>query len=231
MSTLYVVGTPLGNLQDITFRAVEVLKSADIIVCEDTRHSLKLLNRFDIHKQLLSCHGYNEVRTAERVVKELEDGKTAAYITDAGTPGVSDPGALLVRRVRKSGHNVIPIPGPSAFASLVSVSGFTGRAIVFEGFLSPKAGRRRTRVAELLAFETPFVLYESPFRVLKLLEELAEQAPNRRVLVGREMTKIYEEYVEDTAKAVHAMLSSRKEIKGEFTILVAGGDDVDRESC
>jgi 16S rRNA (cytidine1402-2'-O)-methyltransferase len=199
------------------------LKSSDIIVCEDTRHSLRLLNRFEIRKQLLSCHGYNEERTAERVVSELDAGKTLAYISDAGTPGISDPGAVLVRRVRLAGHTAIPVPGPSALTALMSVGGMSGKGVLFEGFLSPKAGRRRTRLAELLDMNLAFVLYESPFRIVKLLEELASQAPERRVLVGREMTKIHEEYLEDTAAAVSAAFSSRAQQRGEFAILVAGG--------
>lgn len=231
MGTLFVVATPLGNLSDMTFRAIQVLKDADIIVCEDTRHSLKLLNHYEIRKPLLSCHGYNEQRTAERVVRELNEGKTLCYVSDAGTPGVSDPGAVLVREVRAAGHTAIPVPGPSALAAIVSIGGFGGKTLVFEGFLSPKAGRRRTRLAQLLALEASFVLYESPFRVLKLLEELAAQAPKRRILVGREMTKMHEEYIEDTAERVFALLSSRKEQRGEFAIFVAAGDDVATESC
>ncbi len=231
MGMLYIVATPIGNLSDMTFRAIEMLKDADIIVCEDTRHSLKLLNHYDIHKPLLSCHGYNEARTAERAVRELDAGKTLCYISDAGTPGISDPGSILVRRVREAGHAAIPIPGASALAAIVSIGGFGGKTIVFEGFLSPKTGRRRTRLSELLASNTSFVLYESPFRILKLLEELSQQAPRRRVLVGREMTKVHEEYLDDTAERVFALLSSRNEQRGEFAVFVAAGDDVAAESC
>ena len=231
MGTLYVVATPLGNLSDITFRAIEVLKNSDIIVCEDTRHSLKLLNHYEIRKPLLSCHGYNESRTAERVVRELDAGKTLCYVSDAGTPGVSDPGTLLVHTVRAAGHAAVPVPGPSALAAIVSVGGFGGKGLVFEGFLSPKAGRRRTRLGELLTLAAPFVLYESPFRILKLLEELAGQAPKRRILIGREMTKVHEEYVEDTAERVFARFSARSEQRGEFAIFVSSGDDVAEESC
>lgn len=145
MSTLYVVGTPIGNLGDITFRAVETLKSVDAIAAEDTRHTLQLLNHFEIKKPLISCRSQNEESASQKIIKLLDEGQNIAYASDAGTPGISDPGAVLAGLVRKAGHKVVPIPGPSAFVSLVSVAGAGGKTLIFEGFLSPKPGRRKSR--------------------------------------------------------------------------------------
>jgi 16S rRNA (cytidine1402-2'-O)-methyltransferase len=224
MGTLCLVATPIGNLGDITLRALEVLKSADAIACEDTRHTLKLLSHFEIRKTLLSCHANDEERGAKRVIALLDEGKTVAYCSDAGTPGLSDPGSLLARRVREAGHQVIPLPGPSAFAALISAAGMGGRSFLFDGFPSPKAGRRRSRVVELMAREESFVLYESPYRVIALMEEIAAVDPGRRVCIGREMTKIHEEFLAGSAAEVLNTLKERGEMKGEFAVLVAGGE-------
>ena len=222
MGTLCLVATPIGNLGDITLRALEALKSADAIACEDTRHTLKLLSHFEIRKPLLSCHANDEERGASRVIELLGQGKTVAYCSDAGTPGLSDPGALLARRAREAGHVVTPLPGPSAFAALVCASGMGGRSFLFDGFTSPKSGKRRTRVAELMSRPESFVLYESPFRILLLMEEIAAVDPDRSVCLGREMTKIHEEFLTGKAFEVLATLKERGEIKGELAVLVAG---------
>jgi 16S rRNA (cytidine1402-2'-O)-methyltransferase len=166
VAILYIIGTPIGNLGDISFRAVEILKAVNLVACEDTRRTLKLLNHLGIRVKMLSCRSQNEEFAAKKVVAALDQGLTVAYASDAGTPALSDPGAALVRCAAAAGHEVIPIPGPSAFASLLSVSGGTDKTVVFEGFLSPKQGRRRSRLKELLAMKAAVVLYESPFRVL-----------------------------------------------------------------
>jgi 16S rRNA (cytidine1402-2'-O)-methyltransferase len=222
MGTLCLVATPIGNLGDITLRALEALKAADAVACEDTRRTLKLLSHFEIRKPLLSCHANDEERGAGRVIALLDEGKTVAYCSDAGTPGLSDPGSLLVRRAREAGHLVSPLPGPSAFAALVSVAGIGGRSFLFDGFPSPKAGRRRSRVAELMSREESFVLYESPHRIVALMEEIALADPLRRVCLGREMTKIHEEFLAGGAAAVLEALKEREEQRGEFAVLVAG---------
>jgi 16S rRNA (cytidine1402-2'-O)-methyltransferase len=222
MGTLLLVATPIGNLGDITLRALEALKSADAIACEDTRHTLKLLSHFEIRKPLLSCHANDEERGASRVIELLDQDKTVAYCSDAGTPGLSDPGALLARRAREAGHLVSPLPGPSAFAALVSAAGMGGRSFLFDGFPSPKPGKRRTRVAQLMAMEESFVLYESPFRIIALMEEIAAVDPERSVCLGREMTKIHEEFLTGKALEVLSTLKERGEIKGEFAVLVSG---------
>lgn len=222
MSTLYVVGTPIGNLGDITFRAIETFKNVDVIACEDTRHTLQLLTHFEIRKPLVSCRSQNEASAGEKIIKLLDEGKNVAYASDAGTPGISDPGAVLAGLVRKAGHDVVPIPGPSAFASLVSVAGAGGKTLIFEGFLSPKPGRRRKRLGELLSTGDAFVLYESPFRIVKLLTDIADIDSTRNVVVGRELTKLHEEIVEGSAAELKEDFASRSSIKGEFAIFVFG---------
>ncbi len=220
MGKLYIVATPIGNLGDISFRALETLKSVDTIACEDTRHSLRLLNHYEIRKPLISCRSQNEAHAALKIVELLEENKDVAYISDAGTPGLSDPGNKLVQIVRTKGFDVIPIPGVSAFAALLSSAGNSGKTVTFDGFLSPKPGKRRKRVKELLEREESFILYESPFRILKLIRDIAELEPQRFLLIGREMTKIYEEFIDGTAEEVLKTLEEKQKIKGEFSLLV-----------
>lgn len=222
MSTLYIVGTPIGNLGDITYRAVETLKNVDVVAAEDTRHTLQLLTHLEIRKPLISCRAQNEEFAAQKIIQLMDEGKNIAFASDAGTPGISDPGAVLAGLVRKAGHSVVPIPGPSAFATLVSVAGAGGKTLIFEGFLSPKPGKRRTRLKELLSTEDAIVLYESPFRIVKLLTDIADIDNNRRVVVGRELTKLHEEIVEGTAAELRDDFTSRASIKGEFAVFISG---------
>lgn len=222
MATLYVVGTPIGNLEDITFRALETFKTVDVIACEDTRHTLQLLSHFEIRKPLISCRSQNEKIASGKIIELLSEGKNVAFASDAGTPGISDPGAVLSGLVRKAGYDVVPIPGPSAFATLVSVAGAGGKTLIFEGFLSPKPGRRKKRVQELLNTGDAFVLYESPFRIVKLLKDIADIDSSRNVVIGRELTKLHEEVVEGSAEELFNDFSSRDSIKGEFAIFVFG---------
>ncbi len=224
MSTLWIVATPIGNLEDISLRALETLKKADAIACEDTRHSLKLLSHFEIRKPLLSCYAFREEQGAQSVLKRLDEGQNVAYVSDAGTPALSDPGSLLVSRAREAGHTIVPIPGPSAFACLLSVAGMGGRTILFEGFLSPKPGRRRSRLRELMLRPEAFVLYESPHRILKLLVDIADIDGERQLLIGREMTKLHEEFLSGTASTLLSELLARKEQKGEFALIVAASE-------
>jgi len=219
-----MVATPIGNLEDITLRALQTLRDVDVIACEDTRHTQRLLNHYDIHKRLIACHAHNERSSAAGIVKLLSEGSSVAFVSDAGTPGISDPGARVVQAVRAAGYSIVPIPGVSALATLVSVSGFTGKTFTFEGFLSPKSGRRKSRLQQLLERNEAFILYESPFRIVKLLAELSELAPDRSVLIGRELTKAYEELVEGRAQEVALNFSSRDSIKGEFVLCVSASD-------
>jgi len=222
MGTLLLVATPIGNLGDITLRALEALKTADAVACEDTRHTLKLLSHYEIRKPLLSFHANDEERGAARVLGLLAEGKTVAYCSDAGTPGLSDPGAVLARKAREAGHLVSPLPGPSAFAALVCASGFGGRSFLFDGFPSPKPGRRRSRLVELMGRPENFLLYESPHRILKLMADIADIDPDRRVCLGREMTKIHEEFPVGRAAELLERLRTAGEPRGEFAVLVAG---------
>jgi len=220
MGKLYIIATPIGNLGDITLRALEALKSVDTIACEDTRHSGKLLNHFEIRKPLISCRSQNEAFVAVKISEMLNEGKDIAYISDAGTPGLSDPGNRLVQIVRTNGFEVIPIPGVSAFAAIISIAGTSGKTVTFDGFLSPKPGKRKKRVKELLERGESFILYESPFRIIKLIRDIADLEPDRILLIGREMTKIYEEYIEGTALEILETLESKQKVKGEFSLLV-----------
>ena len=222
MGILYILGTPIGNLKDITLRALETLKTVDFIACEDTRHSRKLLTKYEIKKPLISCRAHNEVKAAEKIDVLLSEGNNIAYISDAGTPGISDPGYRLVQIVRKSGNKIIPIPGVSAVTMITSIGGYHGKTFVFDGFLSTKQGKRRKRLEELLQREENFVLYESPYRIVKLLHDIADIEPERRLIVGREMTKRYEEYIEGKSEEIYADFSARNKIYGEFSILVSG---------
>jgi 16S rRNA (cytidine1402-2'-O)-methyltransferase len=222
MATLYIIGTPIGNLGDISYRAVETLKNADLVACEDTRRTLKLLSHLGIRVKLISCRSQNEEFAAQKVIDALNLGQTVAYASDAGTPALSDPGAVLARAAAAAGHDVIPIPGPSAFAALLSVAGGRDKTVVFEGFLSPKPGRRKSRLRELMSMEAACVIYESPFRVLKLLGDIAEIDSERYICLGREMTKMHEEYLRGSAAEILNILVEKKEQIGEFSVFISG---------
>ncbi len=217
-----MVATPIGNLQDMTYRAVEILKAVDVIACEDTRESAKVLNHYGIKKHLISCRARNEKQSAPGILKLLEEGNDVAYVSDAGTPVMSDPGKILIRTVRDAGYTVLPVPGVSAFTALVSVSGFPGKSFHFEGFLPQKSGKRKKRLSQLLESEETFMVYESPYRIIKLLQELAELDSERICLLGREMTKKFEEYPEGTADMLINHLETQNHVKGEFALLVSG---------
>lgn len=231
MSKLYVVATPIGNLDDITLRAVSTLRDADVIACEDTRHTQNLLNHLEITgKRLIACHAHNEAASSQGIVGLLQQGLSVAYCSDAGTPGVSDPGSRLVRAVREAGFDVVPIPGASASVTLISASGLNGKTFTFEGFLSPKSGRRKARLKELLAREEAFIVYESPFRILKTLGELKDLDDTRHLVLGREMTKAFEQFIYGTPSEV---ISQLKVVKGEFALVVlppSKGDSAEEDS-
>ena len=222
MGILFVVATPIGNLKDISFRALETFQEADFIACEDTRHTLGLLTHYEISKPLISCRAVNEASASEKIVKLLDEGKKIAYASDAGTPAISDPGSILVRTAREAGHTIVPIPGASAFGAIMSIAGTYDKTVVFEGFLSPKAGKRKRRLQELFDFGAGFVLYESPYRIIKLLADIAEIDSNRELIVGRELTKLHEEIIKGPAAEVLQNFEKRPSIKGEFSVFVTG---------
>ena len=221
MARLYMVATPIGNLEDITYRAVRILGEADVVAAEDTRVTRRLLEHFGLSPgKLISARAANEKAASGGIVKLLERGFDVAYVSDSGTPGVSDPGGRTAAAAREAGFDVVPIPGACAAAALVSAAGMPGNGFVFEGFLSPKGPRRRRRLEELLAARMLFIIYESPYRIVKLLEDLTDLEPDRKVLIGREITKKFEEIITGTSRELLAELSSRAIVKGEFTVIV-----------
>ncbi len=215
MGTLYVVSTPIGNLGDITLRALDTLKSADVIACEDTRHTLQLLNHFDIKKPLVSYHQHSRDSKVEQIISSILEGKNVALVTDAGTPGISDPGEFLIRAAIENSIDVVPIPGVSAAVTALSVSGLSTDEFVFIGFLPHKKGRQ-TKLKEIALINRTTILYESPFRINKLLTELLEFVGDREVSVSRELTKKFEETYRGKISEV---LPKIKE-KGEFVVIL-----------
>lgn len=220
---LYLVPTPLGNLKDMTFRGVEVLQSVDVILCEDTRTSSKLLQHYQIQKPLSPYHQHNEHKIVEHLVDQLKGGKTFALITDAGTPGISDPAFLLVRACIKDGIRVECLPGATAFVPALVNSGIPTNRFVFEGFLPLKKGRQ-TMLKELAVEPRTIILYESPMRLVKTLKELAVYfGADRLASVSRELTKMFEENKQGTLQDLAVYFES-KSVKGEIVIVVAGAE-------
>ncbi len=225
--TLYIVATPIGNLGDITRRAVEVLGEVDLVAAEDTRHSRKLLSALGISTEMISYREHNREDAAKRIMVRIGQGKDVALITDAGTPGVSDPGHYLVGLCVDKSIPVIPVPGPSAVTALLSASGMELTRFIFQGFLPPKSKAREEVLEQLAASGFPCVIYESPNRVLATLGAIAGIMSDRQLVLGREMTKLHEEFIRGTAVEVAHRLEKGK-IKGEVTILVEGGELVKR---
>lgn len=229
MSKFYVVATPIGNMGDISFRAIETLKSVDLILCEDTRVTKKLLDKYEIKKPTMSYpsddivgKNYRQSKLA-KIIESLEQGKDLALVSDAGTPGISDPGAMLVAQIRARGvlAQVIPIPGPSAVIAALSASGLPTHEFTFLGFLPHKKGRE-TLFKEIAKSKRTIVFYESPHRILKTLESLQKFCPEKKVCLARELTKIYEEFKTGTAEEILEYLNKNKEKqRGEFTVIVA----------
>ncbi len=220
VAVLYVVGTPIGNLADITYRAVDTLRMSELVLCEDTRQTRKLLSHYGIQVPVAAFHAHTGDERTAALVERVAGLGVCSLVTDAGTPGLSDPGSIMVQACVDAGIDVRPIPGVSAFTAVVSVSGPLGRTVVFDGFLSPKAGRRRRRLEELRDRGEPFVVYESPHRLVKLLEALGEVYPRAQVLVGREITKAFEEFLRGEPAELADKFSNRGRIRGELTILV-----------
>lgn len=216
---LYLVGTPIGNLEDITLRALRVLRQVDLIMAEDTRRTRKLLSHYDIHARLMSCHKYNESRRAELIVAQVRAGRSVAVVTDAGMPGISDPGSRVAALCRQAGVPVTVIPGPSAALVGLVLSGAGGGEFHFAGFLPRKGGRRRKVLAGLLGLECPVVIFEAPHRFLALLSEIEALEPERRIFVLREITKRHEECSEGTPAELRRQFAEEK-LRGEFTVVV-----------
>jgi len=218
---LYLVPTPIGNLGDITYRAVAVLNDVDLILAEDTRTSGKLLKHYEISTHMKSFHAHNEHSQTPDIVSKLRSGQDVALITDAGTPGISDPGFLLVRACREEEIDVTCLPGATAFVPALAASGIPCDKFYFEGFLPQKKGRQ-TRWKYLSQLNTTIVVYESPHRLLKAIKEIQSYFPeDRMICVVREISKVYEEYLQGTAQEVLEALSGRKSIKGEIVIVIS----------
>jgi 16S rRNA (cytidine1402-2'-O)-methyltransferase len=218
---LYLVATPIGNLEDITLRAIRVLQQADVIACEDTRQTQKLLNHFGIEKPTISYHEHNEASRAAELVEKLAAGARIAMVSDAGTPGISDPGFRLVALAIERGLLIVPVPGPAALLAALVASGFPLQPFSFRGFLPPKSGARRKALEKVRQSSQTQVFYEAPHRIREALEDVvAALGPGRQVVVARELTKIHEEFLRGTAAEVLATLNAREEVKGEIVLLI-----------
>ncbi len=218
MATLYVIATPIGNLEDITLRVLNVLKNeVQHVFCEDTRVSGRLLSHYGIKLPTSSLHAHSGEIRYDKAITMLEVGKTIAYMTDCGTPGISDPGSRLVDQALKSGFTVSPLPGASAMSALLSCCGFYGKRVIFAGFLSKKPGRRIHELEELKLFDGIIVVYESPHRILKTLDAIAQVFPKNQIAIGREMTKMFEQIVRGEAQDFN---EANLPQKGEFSIAI-----------
>jgi 16S rRNA (cytidine1402-2'-O)-methyltransferase len=224
MSTLYIVGTPIGNMDDMTFRAIKTLQGVDAILCEDTRVTRHLLDRYEISKPTIAYHSQSKISKIDHVVDMLREGKNLALVSDAGTPTISDPGSFLISRIREELPDTlfVPIPGPTAVATALSASGFPASDFLFLGFLPHKKGRQ-TIFKEVGAIERTVVFYESPHRFLKALESLKEVIqPERKIAVARELTKIYEEIRVGTVEEIISYYTEHPDkVRGEFVVIVS----------
>jgi 16S rRNA (cytidine1402-2'-O)-methyltransferase len=218
--TLYIVATPIGNLEDITFRAIRILKEADLIAAEDTRHSRKLLSHYGISRPLTSYFDHNKTFKGNFILEKLREGLSVALIADAGTPCISDPGFQLVRDACTAGIPIVPVPGPSAVIAALAASGLPTNRFSYEGFLPNRQGKRREKLLTLKGEERVLVFYESPRRLVATLADLLREMGNREVVIARELTKIYEEFIRGNLVDVMARMNERQ-IKGEVVLLVA----------
>jgi 16S rRNA (cytidine1402-2'-O)-methyltransferase len=226
-STLYLVSTPIGNLDDMTFRALKVLKECSLVAAEDTRNTLKLLTHFGIKPaKLISCFAHNEVQRTDEVLEVLGAGGTVALVSDAGTPGVSDPGALVVKAALEQGFPVVPIPGASALLAALPASGFPVTPFTFIGFLPSKGSERRSALIGLKSEERTLVFYESPHRVRDSLKDMMNVFGNRKAVAGRELTKLHEEFVRGNLQEIWKHFKTATP-QGEFVLMVEGGEHVD----
>ncbi|MBF0565375.1 MAG: 16S rRNA (cytidine(1402)-2'-O)-methyltransferase [Nitrospirae bacterium] len=222
---LYIVSTPIGNLDDITLRALKILKEVDLIAAEDTRHSLKLLNHYGISKPIISYWGEKEKARSKQVLDKLKEGKSIALITDAGTPGISDPGEVLIREALKEGVQVTPIPGPTSLIAALSVSGLDTKRFYFAGFLSSRPVQRRKDLLSLSCVEATLVFYESPHRIVEFLEDLFYVFGDRKMALCHELTKLFETVLRGSVSEVSDTLKASK-IAGEYVAVVAGAVSV-----
>ncbi len=225
---LYVVATPIGNLEDITLRAIRILQEVALVAAEDTRHTRKLLSHLGIRTPLLSYYKEKEAVRSEQIMEVLSGGRDVALVSDAGTPAISDPGNVLVDKARQHGIRVIAVPGPSALTAAVSIAGFPGAAFLFLGFLPAKTAERRKVLAAVRAETCHIVFYDSPRRVVKSLADCLDLFGDRRAFVARELTKLHEESITASLSAMHTELAARQSLRGEFVVMVEGAREEER---
>ncbi len=225
--TLYVVATPIGNLEDITLRALNVLKSVDLIAAEDTRHTLKLLNFYEINKPLISYHRHNEEVKSDLLIKKLIDGEDIALVSDAGTPGICDPGEEVIKKCIIENINIVPIPGACAMINSLICSGLDTKEFYFMGFLPLNKKLRKVKMEEIKESNKTIIFYEAPHKLLKTLEELKGIVKGRKVVLAREITKIHEEFIRGSIEDITDRIG---EPKGEYVILIEGNQDLEKEN-
>jgi 16S rRNA (cytidine1402-2'-O)-methyltransferase len=225
-ATLYIVATPIGNMRDISLRALDILAAVDMIAAEDTRTTRYLLKVYSISGPMMALHQHNERYATEKLIRLLDSGKSAAFVTDAGTPGISDPGANLVKRVRQQGHKVVPVPGPNAAVCALSASGITAPRFIFYGFLPASRGPRKREIERLKSQPYTLVFYEAPHRILECIADLAEvMGSHRELIIARELTKLFETiYTCSLGEALAWLHSDANRQKGEFVLLVSGAE-------
>jgi 16S rRNA (cytidine1402-2'-O)-methyltransferase len=229
MGTLYLVATPVGNLEDITLRALRILKESDLIACEDTRHTARLLTRYEISTPKESYHKFNEESRTPRFIQMLREGKNIALVSDSGTPLISDPGYELVSACRIEGIPVVPVPGPSAAIAALIGSGLPADTFFFAGFLPPRGSARKRRLEELASVPATLILYEAPHRILASIEDMITTLGDRRASLARELTKIHEEFLHGRLSEILDTLRARPEIQGEITLVLEQGEAVATE--
>ena len=217
--TLYIVATPIGNLEDITLRAIRILKEVDLIAAEDTRHTLKLLNHLEISKPLISYHRHNEEIRKEEIIEKLLEGKNIALVSDAGTPGICDPGEAVIKKCIEENINIIPIPGACAFVNALICSGINTKEFCFLGFLPLNKNNRKEKLNEIKKQEKTVILYEAPHKLKETLKDLKEILEDRKIVLARELTKIHEEFIR---KDINELIEISENIKGEIVLIIEG---------
>ena len=228
--SIYLVATPLGNLEDITLRALRILREVDLVACEDTRRTGRLLQHFEISKPLVSCYDQNEARRARQLADRAASGESIALVCDAGTPGIADPGYRVVQAAIEAGVNVVPLPGPNAAITALAASGLPSHEFVFKGFLPARGNKRRSAISAIRGSGRTTVFYESPHRILRTLVDVAELLGDRKVVAVRELSKVFEEILRGTAVSIHKELEGRSSVKGEFVLLVGPTEDAEELS-
>ena len=226
IGTLYIVATPIGNLEDITLRAIRILKEVDLIAAEDTRHTLKLLNHLEISKPLISYHRHNEEERKENLIDKLKEGKNIAIVSDAGTPGICDPGEVIIKECIEEGINIVPIPGACAMINALICSGIDTKEFIFFGFLPLNKKLRKIKLEEIRNSNKTIIVYEAPHKLLATLKDLKEILENRKIVIARELTKIHEEFIR---KNIDELIDIAEDIKGEMILIIEANKNIENQ--